>query len=212
MSEWGNCVVPNCARLNSFGFFTFPKQQEKHDVWLQLCGLKAVQKEDTICADHFMSNDFCLKANAYPSLHLNSETPNDSIMAEIKEENVSLSEEYDFSSKNLDDTMNQKIDEEPENNFFCEDCGKKCNSKKQFLKHKYDHEYEHENDYEHENEHNNDYEHEHEYEHENNYEHKHEHEHEHEHENKHTLAYSSVNFIVDTTYVFRVLKPTRCPQ
>ena len=81
-SEWGNCVVPNCTTINSFGFFKLPKQQEKHDLWLQLCGLKAGKKDDRICADHFMSSDFCLKPNAYPSLNLNSESMKDYLMTE----------------------------------------------------------------------------------------------------------------------------------
>ena len=81
-SEQGKCVVPSCTTLNSFGFFKFPKQQEKHYAWLQLCGLELVQKDDRICADHFVNSDFCLKTNAYPSQNLhNGETQNE-IMAD----------------------------------------------------------------------------------------------------------------------------------
>ena len=72
-SEWGNCAVPNCTTLNSFGFFKFPKQQEKLILWLQMCGLQMAQKEDRICADHFISSDFCLKPSAYPCLNLNND-------------------------------------------------------------------------------------------------------------------------------------------
>ena len=71
-SKKGKCVVPNCTVEKSFGFFKFPKQQEKLDSWLELCGLKMVQKEDRICADHFDNSDFCLKSSANPSLNLNT--------------------------------------------------------------------------------------------------------------------------------------------
>ena len=79
-SEWGNCVVPNCTTLNSFGFFKFPKQQDKLILWLQMCGLQMVKKEDRICADHFKSIDFCLKPTAYPSLNLNHDNTDDHSM------------------------------------------------------------------------------------------------------------------------------------
>ena len=69
----GKCSVPNCEVKKSFRFFKFPKQQEKLDSWLQLCGLTMVQNEDRICADHFNHSDFYvdLKGNACPSLNLN---------------------------------------------------------------------------------------------------------------------------------------------
>ena len=69
----GKCSVPNCDVKKSFRFFKFPKQQEKLDSWLQLCGLTMVQNEDRICADHFNHSDFYvdLKGNACPSLNLN---------------------------------------------------------------------------------------------------------------------------------------------
>ena len=80
-SEWGKCVVPNCTTLNSFGFFKFPKQQEKHYAWLQLCGLGTVKKKDRICADHFMNRDFCLKPNVFPSQNLNTGGSNNELMS-----------------------------------------------------------------------------------------------------------------------------------
>ena len=76
-SESGNCVVPHCDTLKSFGFFKFPQKQERYDLWLQLCGLETVQEEDKICAYHFLRSDFCLKKSAYPSLNLNIGNRND---------------------------------------------------------------------------------------------------------------------------------------
>ena len=69
--EVGICVVPNCNVKNPHTFFKFPKQ--KHDYWLQLCGLKMIKEEDKICAGHFDESDFCidLKQSAHPSLNLN---------------------------------------------------------------------------------------------------------------------------------------------
>ena len=56
-TEWGKCVVPNCTNVNSFQFLKFPKQQQKLDLWLQLCGLQMVKRNDRICADHFNNTD-----------------------------------------------------------------------------------------------------------------------------------------------------------
>ena len=71
--EVGTCVVPNCNIKKSHKFFKFPKQQQKYDYWLQLCGLKMIKEEDRICASHFAESDFYLelKRSAHPSLNLN---------------------------------------------------------------------------------------------------------------------------------------------
>ena len=71
--EKGKCVVPNCTVVESFGFFKFPKEAEKHYSWLKLCGLPVVKENDRICANHFTESDFCVyvKRMAYPSLNLN---------------------------------------------------------------------------------------------------------------------------------------------
>ena len=71
--EVGICVVPNCNIKKSHKFFKFPKQQQKYDYWLQLCGLKMIKEEDRICASHFAESDFYLelKRSAHPSLNLN---------------------------------------------------------------------------------------------------------------------------------------------
>ena len=69
-TEWGKCAVPNCNNLNSFRFLKFPQQQQKLDLWLQLCGLKMVKREDRICANHFKNSDFCLRPSSHPSLNL----------------------------------------------------------------------------------------------------------------------------------------------
>ena len=81
-AEHGKCVVPNCDKQKSFKFFKFPKQQEKFDNWLTLCGLNTVKKEDRICADHFMKSDFCLRPSACPSLNLWSNDTQQYLMTE----------------------------------------------------------------------------------------------------------------------------------
>ena len=81
-AEHGKCVVPNCDKQKSFRFFKFPKQQEKFDNWLTLCGLNTVKKEDRICADHFMKSDFCLRPSACPSLNLWSNDTQQYLMTE----------------------------------------------------------------------------------------------------------------------------------
>ena len=69
----GNCVVPNCMTKKSFKFFKFPKEQNRRNEWLHLCGLKMVSDNDRVCADHFDENDFFvdLKRSADPCLNLN---------------------------------------------------------------------------------------------------------------------------------------------
>ena len=79
-TQWGHCVVPNCTTLNSFGFFKFPKKQEKCDLWLQLCGLHEVNEEDRICANHFLRSDLCLKKTAYPTLNLHNDKTDETIV------------------------------------------------------------------------------------------------------------------------------------
>merc|ERR1719361_2132549 len=51
-------------------------------MWLTLCGLNMVKKEDRICADHFMKSDFSLKPSAYPSLNLYSNNTQEYLMTE----------------------------------------------------------------------------------------------------------------------------------
>ena len=71
------CVVRNCSTKDSSGLHCFPKDPEKQAVWLKICGLQVIKKDDKICNKHFSESDYTftnerkrLICTSVPSLNL----------------------------------------------------------------------------------------------------------------------------------------------
>ena len=47
------CVVPFCQTRHNIGMHKFPQDPVQREVWLKLCRLKQIKKDDRICSFHF---------------------------------------------------------------------------------------------------------------------------------------------------------------
>ena len=47
------CVVPFCQTRHNIGMHKFPQDPVQREVWLKLCRLKQIKKDDRICSLHF---------------------------------------------------------------------------------------------------------------------------------------------------------------
>ena len=97
------CVVPGCSMRASNGVFHFPKDPARQEIWLNLCGLKEVKKEDRICSSHFKEDDYgfsnvrkTLKPSTVPSQNL-----------PINEQNINLQEQIVLNCQ--DDGQDQEM-------------------------------------------------------------------------------------------------------
>ncbi|KAL1401416.1 hypothetical protein pipiens_006613 [Culex pipiens pipiens] len=55
-----SCCYPECTNREGspVSFYSFPLDDEKRDIWINVCQLKVYRKSFKVCSEHFLSTDF----------------------------------------------------------------------------------------------------------------------------------------------------------